>query len=255
VRPDSFHRLKLPALAALTVVVLAACASLGETGAKKKEKAETYLQLGVRYMNLNKLDIAKENLLQAVDYDSGNAQAHNALAFLYEKLKQYDDAEDEYESALSLKPNDVGVLNNYGRFLCDRGESDKGLTLLTQAGSDPMNERSWIALTNAGRCLLNKGDRQQAEPYFRQALELNKAYAPALSAMQKISYQKGDLWAAKGFLERYLSVSAHTSETLFIAFQTERALGNSDRATEYRNQLLEKFPISNEANKIRSVSQ
>lgn len=254
-RPDPFHQLKLPALAALAIIALTACASLGESGAKNKEKAETHLQLGVRYMNLNKLDIAKENLLKAVDYDSGNAQAHNALAFLYEKLRQYDDAEDEYETALRLNRDDAGVQNNYGRFLCDHGETDKGLELLTQAGSDPLNERQWIALTNAGRCLLNKEDRRQAEPYFRQALELNKTYAPALAAMQKISYQNGDMWSAKGFLERYLSVSAHTPETLFIAFQTERALGNTDRARQYRNALLEKFPISNEANKIRSVSQ
>jgi type IV pilus assembly protein PilF len=255
VRPESFHPIKLLTLAVLIIVALTACASLGETGAKKKEKAETHLQLGVRYMNLNKLDIAKENLLRAVEYDSGNAQAHNSLAVLYEKLKQYDDAEDEYETALSLKPNDVGAQNNYGRFLCERGETDKGLALLTEAGSDPLNERSWMALTNAGLCLLNKGDKQQAEPYLRQALELNKTYAPALSAMQKISYQKSDWWAAKGFLERYLSVAVHTPETLFIAAQTERALGNTDRAREYRNLLLEKFPISNEATKIRSVIQ
>lgn len=213
------------------------------------------MQLGVRYMNLNKLDIAKENLEKAVDYDSGNAEAHNSLAFLYEKMKQYDDAENEYETALNLNPDDVRVQNNFGRFLCDRGETDKGLALLAQAGSDPLNERPWIALTNAGRCLLNKGDRAKAEPYLRQALESSKAYAPALAGMQKISYQKGDLWAAKGFLERYLSVASHTPETLFVAFQTERALGNTDRAKEYRNLLLEKFPLSNEANKIRSISE
>ncbi|WP_232422337.1 type IV pilus biogenesis/stability protein PilW [Methylosarcina fibrata] len=251
-RPDLFPRFILPAL---MIAVLTACASLGETGAKKKEKADTYLQLGVRYMNLNKLDIAKENLEKAVDYDSGNAEAHNSLAFLYEKMKQYDDAENEYETALNLNPDDVRVQNNFGRFLCDRGETDKGLALLAQAGSDPLNERPWIALTNAGRCLLNKGDRAKAEPYLRQALESSKAYAPALAGMQKISYQKGDLWAAKGFLERYLSVASHTPETLFVAFQTERALGNTDRAKEYRNLLLEKFPLSNEANKIRSISE
>ncbi|MGZ8929321.1 MAG: type IV pilus biogenesis/stability protein PilW, partial [Methylobacter sp.] len=180
-RPEPFHPIKFLTLAVFAGI-LAACTPLGKTGVKKKETAETHLQLGVRYMNLNKLDIAKENLLKAVEYDSGNAQAHNSLAVLYEKLKQYDDAEDEYETALSLKPDDVGAQNNYGRFLCERGETDKGLALLTKAGSDPLNERSWMALTNAGLCLLNKGDKQQAEPYLRQALELNKTYAPALSA-------------------------------------------------------------------------
>lgn len=242
-------------IVSLLVAALTACASFGGASAKSKEKAEIHLQLGVRYLKLNKLEIAKENLERAVDEDPGNVQAHNTLAFLFEKIEQYDEAQDHYETAQSLKPDDVGVQNNFGRFLCERGETAKGMALLTVAGSNPLNDRQWQALSNAGMCLLATGDRQKAEPYFRQALELNKTYSPALSAMQKISYQKGDLWAAKGFLERYSNVAAHTPETLFIAFHTERALGNSNAAKEYRDLLLEKFPISNEAAKIKSALQ
>lgn len=252
-RPDHFKIVNRIFLAALVAAILTNCGMLGESSAKNKDIAETHLQLGVRYMNINKLDIAKESLLNAVDRDPGNAQAHNALAFLYEKLRQFDDAEDEYETALKLKPDDFGVQNNYGRFLCERGETDKGLPLLEAAATNPLNDRQWQAMTNAGRCLLSIGDKQKAEAYFRQALEYNKTFAPALSAMQKISYEKSDLWAAKGFLERYLSVAEHTPETLYIAFYTERALGNISSAKESRNLLLEKFPISNEATKIRSV--
>lgn len=236
-------------------VAMTACGSLGSPSSKNKEMAETHLQLGTRYLNLNKLEIAKENLLQAVDDDSTNAQAHNALAYLYEKINKFDDAEDEYETAQSLKPDDFSIQNNYGRFLCERGEPEKGMALLSVAGSNPLNDRSWMALTNAGRCLLISGDKKKAESYFRQALEVKNDYTPALSAMQKISYEKGDLWAAKGFLERYASIAPHTPETLFIAVHTERALGNLGSAREYRNILLEKFPISNEATKIRSVLQ
>jgi type IV pilus assembly protein PilF len=246
-----FPRLIPVAIAA----ALTACSTLGVPSAKNKEMAETHLQLGSRYLSLNKLEIAKENLLQAVSDDPTNAQAHNALAFLYEKIKQLDDAEDEYETAQDLAPDDFGIQNNYGRFLCEQGKTEKAMPLLTAAGSNPLNDRSWLALTNAGRCLLNSGDKQKAEAYFRQALEAKKDYAPTLSAMQKISYEKGDLWAAKGFFERYGSVAAHTPETLFIAVHTERALGNLGSAKEYRNLLLEKFPISNEAAKIRPVFQ
>lgn len=247
----SFHLL----LALTFAIALSACGSLTKTGAKKQESSETHLQLGVRYMNLNKLDIAKENLQKAIDYDSNNAQAHNAMAFLYEKLQQFDNARGEYEKAYNLAPDDVGIANNYGRFLCEQGDSDRGMNLLTAAEGNPLNDRQWIALTNAGLCLLHAGSKERAEPYLRQALELNKSYAPALAAMQKISYQKGDLWAAKGFLERYLAVASHTSETLFIAYHTERAMGNPGRAQEYRTVLLEKFPISEEAKKIGTATR
>lgn len=236
----------------LFVAALAACGSTS-SNTKSENSDDIHLQLGVRYLGMNKLEVAKENLLLALKENSSNAQAHNALAFLYEKLNQYDDAKDHYETALNLMPDDLGVKNNFGRFLCEHGELEEGMALLSQAGSNPINDRQWLALTNAGRCQLGMGQKQTAENYFRQALQLNNAYAPALSEMQKISYEKGDFWAAKGYLQRYLGVAAHTSETLWFAAQAERALGNKELAGEYKKLLLEKFPLSNEAKKIAGV--
>jgi type IV pilus assembly protein PilF len=254
VQPDTLKKITRFIIGLLTAGLIA-CASTGGNSAKSGGSENVHLQLGVRYLSLNKLEIAKENLQQALKDDSNNTQAHNALAFLYEKLNQFDDARDHYETALDLAPDDLGVQNNFGRFLCERGEFEKGMVLLVKASSDPLNDRAWLALTNAGRCQLAMEQKQRAEAYFRQALQSNNAYAPALLEMQKIAYQNGDFWAAKGYLQRYLGVASHTPETLWFAAQTERALGNNELAKEYKNLLLEKFPISNEATKIKSVLQ
>ncbi len=234
----------------LLVAVLAGC---GGANTKSGDAGDIHLQLGVRYLSMNKLELARENLLLALDSNSGNAQAHNALAFLYEKLNQNDKAKQHYQTALDLDPDDLGVQNNLGRFLCERGELEAGMALLVQASSNPLNDRQWMALTNAGRCQVSLGQKQQAESYFKQALQLNNSYAPALAEMQKIAYQNGDFWAAKGYLQRYLGVAAHTSETLWLAAQAERALGNKQLGREYKNLLLEKFPLSNEAKKIAGL--
>jgi type IV pilus assembly protein PilF len=233
---------------ALLVGSLTACGLMGST--KSDNSGDVHLQLGVRYLSMNKLELAKENLLLAINENSGNAQAHNALAYLYEKLNQPDNAKDHYETALNLAPDDLGVQNNLGRFLCEHGELEAGMKLLSEASSNPINDRQWMALTNAGRCQLGMGQKQLAENYFRQALQLNNSYPPALAEMQKIAYEKGDFWAAKGFLQRYLSVAEHTAETLWYAAQAERALGNKELAKQYKSLLLEKFPLSNEAKKI-----
>ncbi len=236
---------------ALFVATVAACGSSG--GTQSDNPDDIHLQLGVRYLSMNKLELAQENLLLALKENSGNAQAHNALAFLYEKLNQPDQAKDQYETALDLKPDDLSVKNNFGRFLCEHGEFEEGMTLLSETSSSPINDRQWLALTNAGRCQLSIGQKQLAENYFRQALQLNNSYAPALSEMQKIAYEKGDFWAAKGFLQRYLGVEEHTAETLWFTAHAERALGNKELANEYKKLLLEKFPLSNEAKKIAGL--
>jgi len=235
----------------LVTASLFACAT--PTEKKTADSADVYLQLGVRYLGMNKLEIAKENLEHALKIDSRNAQAHNALAYLYEKINVTAEARDHYETASNLAPDDLGIQNNFGRFLCEHSEFEKGMVLLTQAISTPLNEQQWMALTNAGRCQLAMKQQQKAESYFRQALQINNAYAPALAEMQRISYLKGDLWPAKGYLQRYLGVASHTPQTLWIAVQTERALGNQKQADEYRKQLLETFPLSEEAKLIKSA--
>jgi type IV pilus assembly protein PilF len=237
----------------LLAVVLISCASSTVKGTKNDDSASIYLQLGVRYMDLNKLEIAQENLQMALKKEPNNAQVHNALAFLYEKLNDNDKAKDQYEKALDESPDDWSVQNNFGRFLCDRGDYEQGMALLTQAISTRLNDKQWLALTNAGRCQLAMKQQQSAKAYFKQALILNNSYAPALMEMQKISYQSGEYWAAKGYLQRYLSVAAHTSGTLWFGMQTERALGNAELAKEYQNLLMEKFPLSDEAKKTKPV--
>lgn len=227
-------------------ILLISCASVTKED-KNENSASIYLQLGVRYMDLGKLEIAKENLQLAQEKDPGNTQVHNAFAFLYEKLNDYSQAKEQYDAALELSPHDWSVQNNFGRFLCDHGEYKQGMALLIAASSTQLNDRQWLALTNAGRCQLAMGQKQSAGTYFKQALIINNAYAPALLEMQKLSYQNGDYLAAKDYLQRYLNGAAQTSGTLWFGMLTERALGNKDLAKEYQKLLVEKFPLSEEA--------
>lgn len=235
----------------LPITLLVACSWFSNSPAEKP--TDIYLQLGIRYMDLGKLELAKENLQKALEKGPNNARAHSALAFLNEKINHFDEARQHYETALGLSPDDIGIQNNYGKFLCDRRQFDRGLALLTQATSNLLNDRQWMALTNAARCHLGMGQRTQAVALLNQALDLNRQYSAALLEMQKISYQMGDYKAAEDYLQRYLGEANHTPETLWVGIQTEQALGNMSLANEYRNLLLDKFPRSNEAKQIAGI--
>lgn len=245
-RPE-FYRIVI----GLVLIVLSSCAN--ETEKKHADNDDVYMQLGVRYLNINKLTLAKENLELALKDDSNSVPANNAMAFLYEKLNKYDEAKSYYETAYNLDPESIDVLNNYGRFLCDRREFEKGMNYLSQAIANRLNDKLWLALTNAGRCQMSMGDLQKAQTYFQQALEVNAEYAPALMEMQKISYQNGNYKAAKDYFQQYMKVGFYSPETLWIAIQTERALGNEAQAKDYQDNLLEKFPNSNETKQIKSA--
>lgn len=238
-------------LCCVLMVGLSAC----ETLEQKDSEAEIHVQLGARYLSLGDYAAAKENLETAVEKNSSSVPAHIALAYLYERLNKFDDAKNEYEIVNRLDPDNLSLQNNYGRFLCDRREFDKGSALLEKLSSNLLDSSQWVTYTNLARCKLGTGDKSSAEKYLTRALQQNPNYAPALLEMQKISYQNNNYQAAKDYLQRYLSVAPQTPETLWIAIQTESSLGNTIAVKEYTDLLLEKFPFSNEAKQIKSTSK
>ncbi|WP_347989678.1 type IV pilus biogenesis/stability protein PilW [Methylomonas sp. AM2-LC] len=217
------------------------------------EKAQIYLEMGINYLEFDKLDIAKEKLDLALRYDSSNPNIYNALGSFYEHIKDYANAEMSYDSALSKGPDNFVVEANVGRYYCERGNFEKGISLTQEAIEQPMNNRQWYAYTNKGVCFEKQNNFAKAEEFFRLALKLQPEFAPALLEMQKISYENRQYMSARAFLERYLSVSQHTPQSLWIAFQTERALGNSKAAEDYANQYLETFPAAKESDQIRTL--
>ncbi len=243
-------------LIAAAFAMNSACGLVPDFGGDKmsnQEKAALNLQMGLRYMDMGMLEVAKEKLETAYGLDSRNAEILNAMAVFYERIKDIDKAEDFYESATGKDPDNYSIKSNYGRFLCDRGEQEKGMALLREALESPMNNRSWLALCNIGTCLMQQHNPTQAEGYFRQALQSNPEYSPALKEMLKLSYDSGQYMSARAFLERYLAVAKHGPDTLWFAFQTERALGNRQGAEDYKEQLLNTFPTSKEALEIKTA--
>ncbi len=235
------------------LLYLNGCGGTSNSLKNRKESADTQLQLGIRYLGMDKLQYAREHLHNALSLDKNNVEVHNALGFLHEKLNQPDDALSYYQTALEIEPDNLSALNNLGRFLCDRQQTQQGLGYLDRSFNSPLNNRLWITSTNIGYCHLEAGDLSQAQAYFKQTLTLRPNYVPALLAMQRISYELKDYWAAKGFLERYLTIGKHNPQTLWYAYQCERALGNAKAAHDLRIKLINQFPLSTEAQKLATI--
>lgn len=242
--------------ASFACLLSAGCALLpdfGSDGMGNRERAKLNLQMGVRYLDMGMLEVAQEKLETAYDLDSSNPETLNALAVFYERIKDDEKAADFYQSAISKDPDNYSSKNNYGRFLCEHGKHEKGLSMLQEALDSPMNQRPWLALTNIGICWTKQNDTAKAEEYLRRALFANPAYPPALQEMLKISYNNQQYMSARAFLERYQAVAKHSPETLWFGYQTERAMGNRQAAENLKEQLISAFPTSSEALQVKSA--
>jgi type IV pilus assembly protein PilF len=240
---------------AATVFFLTAVLLLGGCAATAQREAEqeriqklvtTKTQLGGLYMMRGQLDIANEELTGALALDRDNSYANNVMAVLQWKLKHYDDAERYFRRALDSNPGNSEAHRNYGVFLCERGQADKGVREIEKAANDPLYSDVAGANVNAGICMQMKGSTSLAEQYFREALRINPKQPRALLEMARLSFDSGQALSARGFIQRYFLVGPETPGSLLLAAHIERALRNRDGEANYAVRLRDKFPDSSE---------
>lgn len=218
------------------------------------EAARINTQLGADYARQGRYDIATEKLKKAIDQDERYAPAHTTLAYVYTQRGDPVLAEAEYRRALELDGSDPEVRNNFGVFLCGQGKTAEADRYFMSAVRDRAYSTPEAAWTNAGLCAMKARDAARAEEDFRQALKINPGFAEALAQMAALTYQQRDYPRARAFLQRYDRVAKPRADTLLLAADTERQLGDPQAARRYEASLLQSFPESEEAAQLQKRS-
>ena len=216
------------------------------------DASELNYQLGARYYQNGKYDLARDRLLLAIELDPKMAVAHTTLGMTYEALDNLRLATESYENAVRVAPRDFDVQNAYAVFLCRQRDFDGARKYFERAASHPENDNAERTLTNAGLCMAQKPDVVEAERLFRAALDIRATYGEALLQMCLLKYRAEDFLSARAFLQRLMSSSPSTAGILLLAAEIEGKLGNESGREEYVNQLLRQFPESPEARRALS---
>jgi type IV pilus assembly protein PilF len=219
------------------------------------DKARPFIQLGQKYMEMGKLDIAKENLTKALVYDPKSVDAHTVLATLYDRVGDHESAEQHYRDAAALAPKAGRTNNNYGLYLCKVGKFAESRKYFDIALADGFYADKATVYTNAGTCqLLGKGSLDEAEADFRRAVEIDPNNPQALFQLANVFYQKNDFFKARAFIQRYDALGQPSPDALLLARNIETQLGHADAAHDYAQRLRDQFPNSEQAHTLESVS-
>jgi type IV pilus assembly protein PilF len=236
-----------PALLA-AVLALAACASApppapppGTPEANAQARARIHTELAAGYYTRGQYDVALEELNEALRVEPNFAPAYGMIGLVYADLREDAKAEQSFQRAIQINPQDPELRNNFGWFLCQRGKEPQALGQFEMAVSNPLYRTPDMALVNAGRCAAKLGDRKGAEGYLQRELSVAPNNPTAQMLLANLAYKAGEYELARSRV-RQASVAAATPEALLLGFCVEKKLGDRPAEASYAFQLKQRYP-------------
>lgn len=240
---------------ALLAFVLAACSSQSTITTKPvteneptdgRSRAVAHTALAGEYYARGNYAIALGEARSAITYDSSYFASYNVQGLIYMELREDGLARESFERALVLSANNPDVQNNYGWFLCTRGDSIRALDLMQRAITNPLYSTPEKAYLSRGLCLRRMGRTAEAEDSLRRAVLIRPDLIGALYNLGIMAYDRGAMNEAQIYMTRYMRLTTPTLEGLVYAVKIARAVGDSASEQSYLQQMRRRFPDSPE---------
>ncbi|OWW20882.1 type IV pilus biogenesis/stability protein PilW [Noviherbaspirillum denitrificans] len=195
-----------------------------------QRRARIRLQLAVGYYEQRQSAVALDEIRQALAADPAFAEAYVMRALIYMDMGENKLAEENFQQAIKLSPNNPDFNNNYGWFLCQNGKEKESIAYFDAALKNRAYQSPGKALNNAGICSMKLKNKTAAERYFSQAFQYDPGNPTTNTNLARIYYDQGDYERARFYIGRVMKSDVMTADVLWLAIKVERKLG--DRAAE-----------------------
>lgn len=246
-----------PALFLLLASLLAGCVSTGSvdpmrTGKGRDGARDAYIQLGLGYLQEGQTERAKVPLKKALELDPSSADAHSALALVFQVEMEPKLADEHFRKALSQRPNDSRLLNNYGSFLFEQKRYEDATQRYLQAAQDTMYPERSRVFENLGMTALMLKQREQAKAYFERALRLNSSQPRAMLELAVLNYEEGLYVPARDYYEGFSQLSEQNARSLLLGARLAKIFDDRDKAASLGLQLRRLYPGTPEYQQYKS---
>lgn len=209
--------------------------SAEQTGDQKR--ARIRLPLAVAYYEQGQMEVALDEIRQALQADPDFADAYSMRGLIYMNMGEPRLAEDNFLQALKLAPNSPDFNNNYGWFLCQNGRERQSIAYFDAALKSRAYRSPAKALNNAGTCSLKFGDKDAAERYLSQAFQYDPGNSTINASLARIYLERGDYERARFYIGRVMKADIMTADVLWLAIKIEHKLGDQAAKASLATQL------------------
>src|SRR5439155_402128 len=134
------------------------------------ENANVLLFLGINYLDIDKVDKAKEALAKGVSLYPKDVQMHFHLGMAEDRLGHFDAAMEQFQDVLKVDPKNAPAMNYLGYSWADRGiHLEEAEKLLREAVSQ--EPESGAYLDSLGWVRLKRGDPSEARRFLELAVQ------------------------------------------------------------------------------------
>lgn len=236
--------------------LLSACVSSGgtsklNTSEGRKQAHDAYIQLGIGYLQQGSNEQAKEPLQKALDIDPKSANAHAALAFVFQNELEPELAKAHYLKALAQGEN-TRIQNNYGGLLYEQGDYQGAYQQFERAVKDTMYVGRSRVFENMGLTALRLKDNKLAVQHFERSLRLNSQQPRVMLELALLMYERREYVPAKGYYEGFLEQGEHSARSLLLGYRLAKIFEDRNQAASLGLQLKRLYPASAEYKEYQS---
>ena len=231
------------------IIFTAGCVSNSQSGLyggnfDHEEAAKTRMSLGLTYLQNNNYTQAKKNLDKALEFNPRSADVQFAMAYYYQLVGDNLRAEEYYETAIDLAPNNGDIANSYGAFKCQNGEYEKAKAYFFDAINNRLYANAAQTYENLALCAQSQGKLDEAIGYFQDALKHQPARGKSLFLLSEL-YTVSEQWElAESTLRKYERVAKVTPDSLWLAYEIAKGKGDLETAKGYGEMMMSLFPES-----------
>jgi Tfp pilus assembly protein PilF len=204
-----------------------------------------YLTLGRIYAKKGKFSLAGTNFRHSIELDSESFEAYLELARVYQALRNWPEAQNHYQQAFVLTPQDERLQFDYADFLFSQGRFDQALPLVIKLTSSSEFKKGQI-WDFIGDIHLQMKNIMEAQSAYEKSYQQNPSNYLVNVKLGEIDFSRGEIRPA---LERF-----NASRNIFLAYSHRDMrllhhisdcyveLGQFDEAAETLQEILRRSP-------------
>ncbi len=205
-----------------------------------EEKSAEYYKQGMQSLDQGQLELAKEQLQNALKINDKQADAWYGLALIAEQTQDMKQLYRLLSQVVNIDPKHLQAQVKLGHLLLSAGQLDKAIAVADEAQALDAEDADVLGLRAA--LLLQLDDKAGAVEKARQALAKNERHVVALGVLATERAVAQDAEQALSYLEQALNIEP---EDLKLLLMKARVLGAQQKLAEaeqtYR-QLIKYYP-------------